>query len=72
MKIPSDKLLHLFVGYFIADVCLDINMDILFSVLIVSAVGIGKEIYDDFRKIGQPEITDYVATLLGGVSATLL
>lgn len=67
---PKDKLLHYTVGTLVCSVSyLVIGY---YSMLLVVAVGIGKEVYDYKHKDKHtPDVYDALATILGGLVAML-
>lgn len=70
-NIPKDKLLHFIAGvvvYLIANVFTDPFNAVAISVLI----GALKEIYDSFDSKRTPDVFDFIATCLGGISGFLI
>jgi VanZ family protein len=81
MRIPTDKKLHMIVGFAIsysigaAFVIFKPENKFMFLIGIVIAllIGLSKEVYDYFHKATHtPDIMDALATLLGGVVASFL
>lgn len=67
-KIEPDKLGHLVLGFLVTSPVTPLG--ILISLLVVLAVGIGKEIYDAFNPQKHfVEFLDIVYTLIGGLLA---
>ena len=64
--IPHDKQLHLLAGSLIAVVCLFFGISLIWTLGIVAAAAIGKEIYDSFG-YGTPDIQDALYTIVAGI-----
>lgn len=67
--IPADKANHLAYGAALAS--LGGLHSLALGALLCAAFAIGKEVYDQARKTGSPEVLDAVATLAGGVLVLL-
>lgn len=63
MKLPTDKLLHLLVGFATAGALHPFGLPI--AVLALTVVGLGKEVYDHFNH-GTVDVYDFMATVWGG------
>lgn len=62
--IPADKANHAVYGAALA--ALGAFHSVAVGAVLCSAFAVGKEIYDQARKTGNPEVLDAVATLAGG------
>lgn len=72
MELPAlqaDKANHAVYGAALA--CLGGLHSVALGALLCAAFAIGKEIYDQARKTGAPEVMDAVATLAGGALVLL-
>jgi hypothetical protein len=72
MNLPtlsSDKAHHIIYGAALA--CLGGLHSVALGALLCAAFAIGKEVYDQARKTGTPEVLDAVATLAGGALVLL-
>ena len=67
-NIPNDKLKHYMVGSILG---LSVILISYYSILIVLAFAIGKEVYDKLSKKGTPEVADAVYTIVGGLVTIL-
>jgi hypothetical protein len=67
--LPADKANHLAYGAALA--CLGGFHSVLAGALLCATFAIGKEVYDQARKTGAPEVLDAVATLAGGALVLL-
>lgn len=67
--IPADKANHAVYGAALA--ALGGLHSLALGALLCAAFAIGKEVYDQARKTGNPEVLDAVATLAGGVLVLL-
>ena len=62
----NDKLMHFLVGIIIATAVIVGTGSIIYSVVMVTAVAIAKEIYDSFHpKTHTAELLDVIATVAG-------
>lgn len=64
VDIPHDKLLHFYYGSLLA-AGVNVLAGVAWSMLVVVAVAIGKEVYDKYNK-GTVDVWDAVWTVLGG------
>jgi hypothetical protein len=67
--LPADKANHLAYGAALA--CLGSFHSVALGALLCAAFAIGKEIYDQARKTGNPEVLDAIATIAGGALVLL-
>ena len=68
MKIAPDKLLHLFAGFIIATI---FQFSLLFIVIAVIGIGLGKEIYD--KNTGSTfDWYDFLYTVVGSITGYLV
>lgn len=67
--LPSDKANHFVYGAALAS--LGGLHSLALGALLCAAVAIGKEVYDQARKTGNPEALDAVATVVGGAVVLL-
>jgi len=69
---PTDKQLHFFGGYILADVCYIVGGSVEIAFWFVAAVALLKEARDYYTKRGTPELADFLATVLGWACWSLL
>lgn len=69
--LPQDKLLHFAVGYLIACLCVGLNLDASTVMLVVVAIAVLKETWDEWRYRGF-DVWDLIATALGAVPLLVL
>jgi hypothetical protein len=62
--LPADKANHLAYGAALASI--GAFHSVAVGALLCAAFAVGKEVYDQARKTGNPEVMDAVATLAGG------
>ena len=68
-RIPQDKLLHFAAGSIFAMVGMAFGP--LWSLLLVTGVGLGKEVYDAAHPMHTADPLDLMATVLGGLPVWL-
>lgn len=72
MIVAPDKVKHFIAGFFVSFV-VEFFAPIPYGTLAAAVVGVGKElIWDKAMKKGTPSADDAIATLMGGVLASLL
>jgi hypothetical protein len=67
--LSADKANHFVYGAALA--CLGGLHSVAVGALLCVSFAIGKEVYDQARKTGRPEVLDAVATVFGGVAVLL-
>ena len=67
MTIPVDKQGHFLIGFAIVLVGGFANLFLAMSVCVLA--GLAKEVYDKWTGLGTPEWADFLATVIGGVTA---
>jgi hypothetical protein len=70
-QLPQDKANHFAYG-FIIFAGSSIFLNDWLSLVVVTAFGLSKEIYDKVSKKGNPEVLDFVATITPGIILTLI
>ena len=61
----NDKLLHFFAGSYVALLAME-WLQWEFALALVALVALGKEMYDRISGKGNPELWDFLVTLIGG------
>lgn len=69
--VPYDKMLHFFVGFFIAVVA-SIVLNYSLNLILITAIAFGKEYYDKKVKLSYFDQFDAYITILGGIIAIIL
>ena len=72
-KIRKDHLLHFIAGSYTVLGTMMLTIDIVIIIAVLAFIAIGKElIYDKWLGKGTPELSDVIATVLGGLSTLFL
>lgn len=72
-KIRKDHLLHAMGGNYTVLATMIFTLDIVVIIAVLAFIAIGKEIvYDKLLGKGTPEVSDVIATVLGGLATLFL